>query len=107
MANGKVIQRIFELKDKFTPNLNKIQKGTLQYRKDVQELKKVGVAAFKGLAVGVAAAGAATIGLAGAGLAAATKFGGVADEIDKAAYRAGVGTTYLQEMRYAMDQVGV
>lgn len=107
MARGKVIQRVFELKDNFTSGLNKIKKGTVAFRKDVNQLKKAGASAFKGLAVGVAGLSAAVTGLSAAGFAASVKFGSMADEIDKASMRAGVGTTYLQEMRYAMDQVGV
>ncbi|MDQ0352485.1 hypothetical protein J2R98_002329 [Alkalibacillus filiformis] len=55
-------------------------------------------------ALGVA--GAATAA-AGVGVGMANRFSKTADEIDKASQRAGVHTDYLQEMRHAMDQVGV
>lgn len=53
------------------------------------------------------ALGAMASAAVGAGIAMSNKFAGVADDIDKASLRAGVNTTYLQEMRYAMGQVGV
>lgn len=62
---AKVIQRIYELKDKITPNLNKIKKGTVQYKKDVQDLKNAGASAFKALGIGVAAL---TAGVVAAGV---------------------------------------
>jgi hypothetical protein len=107
VAKGKVIQRVIELKDKFSPGLKKVQKGTLQFKKDVKELKKVGSAAFKGIAVGIAATGAAAVG-AGVGFTVlASKFASTADEIDKTSMKLGVTTDAYQELKFAMGQVGV
>ncbi|MBU8908501.1 phage tail protein [Desertibacillus haloalkaliphilus] len=61
----------------------------------------------KGVAgVVVAVTGAATAA-AGAGFAMVNSFANTADEIDKASIRTGVHTDSLQELRYAMGQVGV
>lgn len=107
MGKGKVIQRIFELKDKFTPNLNKIQKGTLQFKRDVRDLKKVGSAAFKGIAVAITATSAATV-VAGAGFAAlVNKTAEAGDRIDKMSQRLGLTKQGFQELDFVLDQNGV
>lgn len=107
LAKSSVVQMVYNLKDNVSSGIQGMKKNTLQYRRDLRDLKKAGADTFKSIAKGVTVAGVATVGLATAGIAAATKFGSVADEIDKASKRAGVGAQYLQEMRYAMDQVGI
>lgn len=103
----KVIQRVFELKDKFTTNLNKIQKGTLQYKREVRDLKKVGAAAFKGLAVGIAAVGTAAVA-AGVGFSAlVNRTAEAGDRIDKMSQRLGLSRQGFQELDYILGQNGV
>jgi hypothetical protein len=107
LAKGKVIQRIIELKDKFTPGLNKVQKGTLQFKKDVKDLKKVGSAAFKGVAVGIAATGAAAIA-AGVGFTAlVNKTAQAGDRIDKMSQKLGLSRQGFQELDYVLGQNGM
>lgn len=74
MAKGKVIQRVFELKDKFSPALKNIQKGSLQFKKDVRDLKKAGADAFNTIKVGAIAASAAVVALGTKGALSAVKF---------------------------------
>ena len=62
---------------------------------------------FKGIGKGAGMlAGAFTV-VGGAGIGMANKFSNTADEIHKSAMKMGVGTDELQELRYAMEQVGV
>lgn len=84
MAGG-VIQRIISLKDQYTPTLKNIQKGTLQYKKDLSELKSAGAATFKSLKVGMVATGVA-VGAAALGISKVLKdsraeaYAGIAQE---------------------------
>lgn len=60
MARGQVIQRIFELKDKVTSPLSKINKSTVEYRRNLKTLKETGRSAFNALKVGVGVFAAAS-----------------------------------------------
>lgn len=107
MAKGKVIQRIIELKDKFSPGLSKVQKGTLQFKRDVKDLKKVGSAAFKGIAIGIAATGVAAVA-AGVGFSAlVSKTAAAGDRIDKMSQKLGLTRQGFQELDYVLDQNGM
>lgn len=107
MARAKVIQSIFELKDKFSPKLNEIKKGSAQYRRELRDLKKVGAAAFKGLAIGVAAMGTATVA-AGVGFTAlVNKTAQAGDRIDKMSQKLGLSRQGFQELDYVLDQNGM
>lgn len=107
LARGRVIQTVWELKDRFTPGVEKAKKSTMQYRREVRDLKRAGAATFDNLKKGILAVGVASAGLVTSGFMMAKSFSNTADEIDKASMRAGVHAEYLQEMRYAMGQVGV
>ncbi|SDI16119.1 hypothetical protein SAMN05192534_12372 [Alteribacillus persepolensis] len=61
----------------------------------------------KGVGVVGAAIGGAATAVVGGGVAMANQFADTADEIDKASIRTGVHTDALQELRFAMGQVGV
>lgn len=106
-GTGGVIQRVIELKDNFSPTMQKVNKGTVQYKRDLRDLQRAGRRSFNALKKGMIAVSGAAVGL-GAGMAAlATKTASTAEEIDNASSKAGVHTTKLQELRYAMDRIGV
>ncbi|SDZ19401.1 phage tail tape measure protein [Tindallia californiensis] len=104
---AKVIQRVFELKDRFTPQMQKIKQSQWQYQRDVRKLKRVGTSAFRGLAKGVMAFGAAAAG-AGVGVAAIAKqTANAGDEVDKISQRLSMGRKEYQEWKHVIDQTGV
>lgn len=61
----------------------------------------------KGIAKGGAIVGGALTAAGAAGIAMANKFAGTADELDKTSMKMGINTDALQELRFAMGQVGV
>ena len=62
---------------------------------------------FKGIGTTAGVLAGAFTAVGGAGLGMANKFSNTADEIHKSSMKMGVGTDALQELRYAMGQVGV
>ena len=107
MAKAKVIQSIMQLKDRFTPTIENSRKGMAKYKKDVRDLKKVGSAAFKTLAVGVTAFGVASVGAATGLAAVVNKTAAAGDEVDKMSQRLGVSRQSYQEWKHVLDQNGV
>ncbi|WNF36405.1 hypothetical protein RJD24_18585 [Bacillaceae bacterium IKA-2] len=104
MSRAKNFEIAFKLGSKLDPsvqkNFNAANNQLGNMRKNIGNAIKAGAK----LAIGVVAAGAAA---AGAAVAMANRFASTADEIDKASIRAGVHSDTLQELRYAMGQVGV
>jgi len=99
--------RIFELFGSIMVDSSKADKSIAKTGKGAEGLstkmgKGIKTAAKWGLALGTAA-----IGIAAAGTVMVNKFASVTDELDKTSMKMGISTDALQELRYAMGQVGV
>ena len=104
---ARVIQSVFELKDKFSPGLRKIKKGSAEYRRNLRDLKRTGVATFKAIKVGLVATSAAVVG-AGVGFSAlVNKTAQAGDRIDKMSQQLGLSRQGFQELDYILGQNGL
>lgn len=77
-----------------------IQRAQRDLRRKGRQLERFGKTAMRNVTAPIMGAG-------GAAVAAGAKFASTADEIDKAAQKAGVGAEQYQELRFAFDQLGV
>jgi hypothetical protein len=56
------IEKRMTLRDQVTPTMNKINRGTLEYKKNLRDLRSVGNATWSGIKVGIATMGVAVVG---------------------------------------------
>jgi hypothetical protein len=104
---AKDISKTMTLKDMVTGTLKKMSGGTVEYKKNLRDLKQVGSTAFKGIAIGAAATGVAVLA-AGAGfLNLAKRTSDYASGIDDASQRTGVAAEEFQKYAYAAKLSGI
>jgi hypothetical protein len=107
LMGAKDISKTMTLKDMVTGTLKKMSRGTVEYKKNLRDLKQVGSTAFKGIAIGVAATGVAVVA-AGAGLLnLAKKTSDYASGIADASQRTGVAAEEFQKYAYAAKLSGI
>ncbi len=103
---AKDISKTMTLKDRVTGTLKNINGGTVQYKKNLKDLKKTANQTWKAVKVGVAAGAAAVAAAAGAGVLAASKFAETGDRIDKLSQKIGISRQAFQEWEFILSQSG-
>lgn len=104
---AKDINKTMTLKDRVTGTLKKINGGTVQYKRNLKDLKRTAGQTWKNVKVGVTAASAAATGAAiGFGML-VNKTADAADRIDKLSQQLGLSRQGFQELDFILGQNGV